>query len=91
MLTEHEAKFLLEQYDKIAWEVKEGVLEVQFGKCCRCNGVSSTKPNHHSVLITEESSSERNYFPQHAYDLCNECIEDLKCWLEGGQEGKWTK
>jgi len=52
----------------------------QFGRCVRCNAVSTCFPGKHNLILLREIKTE--CYHQYAYDLCNECIDGVLQWVE---------
>jgi hypothetical protein len=56
--------------------------ETQFGVCAKCRGVSSCQPGKHNIIVTQVGRHSDDYFPSHAYDMCDDCLADLLDYIE---------
>lgn len=54
----------------------------QFGLCVKCRTVASPPVGHHSVMLYKDLLNEVNASRSYAYDLCDNCIEELIDWIE---------
>jgi hypothetical protein len=51
-------------------------------KCYVCGEDGASIDGRHSVEIFNVSALKDDYFECQAYDLCDDCIKDLKDWFE---------
>ncbi len=64
----------------------EEIKITQFGLCARCRSMCNAPFDEHNIIIYSNPSelSQCNYIQSYAYDLCQECINEILNWIENG-------